>query len=161
MSQAPSGFNPDLFLAAESKEVNVKRPPLPEADYSALISDVKMAGGIIDKPGDNYGKPWLQAIVTLKVQVSQEAQAALGLQLKDGTITLTDRPFINLTDGGTIDNAVGKNARQKMYREALDLNKPGDVWAWAKAIGQPVKVKVKHEMYQGEIQERVGLILRP
>lgn len=162
-----TGFNPELFLAAETSEVNTRRPAIPMENpaapdglYMAVITDVKMAGGISDKPGDNFGKPWLQAQVTVKVQVPQQVQDGLGITLKEGTVTLTERPFIALTEAGTIDNSVGKNPRQKAYREALDMNKPGDVWSWAKAIGQPIKVKIKHEMYEGNIQEKLGIILR-
>lgn len=76
------------------------------------------------------------------------------------TLTITDRAFIDLTPQNTIDNSPGKNRRQRLYREALDLNKPGDVWSWRKAQGQVVKIKLEHEMYEGVPQERIAQVLK-
>lgn len=167
-----SGFDPQQFLDAQTTEVNTRRPPLPvmnpedkDGAYHAVIKNVEMVTGTIGK-GERVGQPWMQAIVQLDVQVPQSVQDAIGIKLEKGTITLTERPMIDLLMGPQgqimgIDNSTGKNRRQRQYREALDLNKPGDSWSWRKAIGQPIKVKVEHEVYLGEIQERVGSILRP
>jgi hypothetical protein len=68
--------------------------------------------------------------------------------------------FIDLTDSNTIDNAPGRNRRQKEYRDALDLNKPGDVFNWRMVQGKPIKVKIDHELYENNIQERLGALLK-
>lgn len=167
MAEGHSGFDPKMFLDAQTSEQNVRRPPLPTANpldsadgaYDAIIGEVDMQSGIISK-GDRMGQPWLMAVVPLTVQIPQQIQDQLGIKLEKGTITLTDRAMIDLTPQNTIDNSVGRNRRQRQYREALDLNKPGDVWSWRKATGQPIRIKVEHEMYQGEVQERVGSLLR-
>lgn len=166
MSQAPSGFDPNLFLDAQQDTPNVKRPPLPEQNptrpdglYIGIIGEVKMDSGTIGK-GDRLGQPWLSAICPIALEVPQEVQDKMGLKLEKGTITLTDRAMIDLTPQNTIDNSVGRNRRQRQYRDALDLNKPGDVWSWRKAQGQAVLVKLEHELYQGEIQERIAAVLR-
>ena len=166
MSVPQSQFDPNLFLDAQVSEVNVKRPPLPsenpasaDGTYIAVIGEVKMDSGSISK-GERVGQPWLSAIVPLQLEVPQQVQDQLGLKLDKGTITLTDRAMIDLTPQNTIDNSPGRNRRQRQYRDALDLNKPGDVWSWRKASGQVVKVKVEHELYNNEIQERIGAILR-
>ena len=162
----PSQFDPNLFLDAAVSEVNTRRPPLPvqnpastDGAYTALIADVKMESGTISK-GDRVGEPWLSAVVQIAVEVPMQVQDQLGIKLAKGTITLTDRAMIDLTPQRTIDNSVGRNRRQRQYRDALDLNKPGDVWAWRKAVGQPVKVTIAHELYLGEQQERIGNILK-
>ncbi len=161
-----SGFDPSIFLDAQVTEANTKRPPLPPANsaagdglYTAIIGEVKMVSGTIEK-GDRAGQPWLMAEVPLDIEVPAAVQDAMNIKLEKGTIRLTDRVFIDLTPQKTIDNSTGKNRGQKKYREALDLNKPGDVWSWRKATGQVVKVKVDHEMYNGEVQERVGMVLK-
>lgn len=167
MSQAPSGFDPAVFLHAQQSEVNTKRPPLPVANpasadgfYTAIIGEVKTASGSIDK-GERVGEPWLQMIIPLTIEVPQQVQDAMKLKLEKGTITLTDRAFIDLLPGGKgIDNSTGRNLRQKMYREALDKNKPGDVFAWAAAQGQVVKVAIEHEMYNGEPVDRIARVVR-
>lgn len=166
MSDVPSQFDPNLFLDATVTEVNTKRPPLPENNpaspdglYTAVIGEVKMASGTIGK-GERVGQPWLQAIVPLQIEVPQQVQEQLGIKLDKGTITLTDRPMLDLTPQGTLDNSIGRNRAQKAYREALDMNKAGDVWSWRKAGGQVLKVRIKHDMYEGEIQERIGGLFR-
>lgn len=166
MNAPQSQFDPNLFLDAQTSEVNVKRPPLPtenpaSADgcYTALIGPIKTDSGTIGK-GERIGQPWLSMLVPLQIEVPQQVQDQLGIKLEKGTITLTDRVMIDLTPQNTIDNSVGRNRRQRQYRDALDMNKPGDVWSWRKAEGQVIKVKIVHEMYEGDIQERIGAILR-
>lgn len=168
MSSNPSisGFDPNLFLQAEQTEVNVKRPPLPtinptrpDGAYIAVVKSVEASSGVIDK-GDRAGQPWLSMVIQLELEVPPQVQDQLGIKLEKGTITLTDRAFIDLTPQRTIDNSVGKNRRQRQYRDALDMNKPGDVWSWNRAVGQVLAVKVEHEMYNGEVQERPGVLLR-
>lgn len=161
-----SAFDPNLFLQAETSEVNTKRPPLPtinptrpDGAYLAVIKKVDTDSGTIEK-GDRAGQPWLSMVISLEVEVPQQVQDQIGIKLEKGTITLTDRAFIDLTPQNTIDNSVGKNRRQRQYRDALDMNKPGDIWSWQRAQGNVVAVKVDHEIYNGEVQERVGNILR-
>lgn len=158
-----SVFDPQAFLDAQQTEVNERRQPLPVENpaaedglYTALIGEVKMASGTYEK-GDNVGDPWLQAVVPLQIEVPPQLQDSLKL---GKVVTLIDRPFIALTKQKTIDNSPGKNGRQKQYREALDLNKPGDVWSWRKAVGQVVKVKIAHEMYEGNVQDKPQTILK-
>lgn len=166
MSTAPSGFDPQAFLNATSDTPNLKRPPLPPMNpttsdgyYTAVIGEIKTEAGTIEK-GERAGKPWLAMLVPLEIQVPPQVQEAMGIKLEKGSITLTDRVFIDLTDQNTIDNSVGRNRRQRAYRDALDLNKPGDTWAWRMATGRPIKVKVDHEIYQNEVQERPGALLK-
>ncbi len=166
MNAPVSGFDPNLFLTATTQEVNEKRPPLPVENpaspdglYTAVIGEVKMNSGTYEK-GERVGQPWLQAVVQLNIEVPQQVQDGLGLKLEKGTLVFTDRPFIDLTPQRTIDNSKGKNRAQKRYREAVDLNKPGDTFSWAMLTGRVVKVKMGHEMYQGEIQERIENVLK-
>lgn len=149
-----SAFDPQSFLDAQTSEVNERRPPLPVENpaspdglYTAII------GEPTTKTGEKDGKPWVSILVPLQIEVPQQLQEDLKLQPQ---LTLTDRVFVDLTPAGTIDNAPGRNRGQRNYREALDLNKPGDVWAWRKAQGGVVKVKIQHDMYEGNVQERIG-----
>lgn len=146
-----SPFDPNVFLNATVTEVNDRRPPLPvenpaasDTYYTAVIGEVKMAGGVSDK---DPSKPrnWLQALVPLAIEVPQQLQDAMKL---GKTLTLTDRAFIDMTEAGTIDNAPGRNRRQRQYREATNMNKPGDSFSWAKLQGQVVKVKLAHRLIE-------------
>lgn len=154
----PTSFDPQQFLHAQVTEVNEKRAPLPVENpaspdglYTAVIGEIKMESGTIEK-GERAGQPWLAAVVPLKIEVPQQLQDGLKLP---SVLQLTDRVFIDLTPNRTIDNAPGRNRRQREYRDALDLNKQGDVWAWAKASGQVVKIKHAQKMYEGETLDDV------
>ena len=156
-----SAFDPSVFLDAQVNEVNEKRPPLPVENpddvnglYMAVIGEIKADSGIVGK-GDNAGKPWVSMIIPLRIQVPPVIQA-LGVP---DEITLTDRAFLDLTPQGGLDNSKGKNRRQKDYRDATGTNVAGVPFAWRQLQGKVVKVKVNHELYQDQIQERPGLIL--
>ncbi len=157
-----SQFDPNLFLDAQQTEANEKRPPLPTENptdqsglYIAQIGEVKTASGTVEK-GDRVGRPWLSMLVPLKIDVPQQLRDSLKLPPQ---ITLTDRVFIDLTDQNTIDNAPGRNRRQKEYRDALGMNVAGEVFSWRQVQGRVVKVKINHEMYEGQLQERLGALL--
>lgn len=156
-----SAFDPSAFLDAQQTEVNEKRPALPTENpedpngcYTAVIGEIKMDGGTIGK-GDRTGQPWISAIVPLRIQVPAAIQA-LGLPAE---LTLTDRAFLDLTATGGIDNSKGKNRAQKNYRDATGTNIAGEPFAWRQLQGKVVKVKVTHELYEGNLQERVGQVL--
>jgi len=161
-----SAFDPQQFLDAQVDIPNEKRPPLPVENpaspdglYTAVIGEPKAESGVIEK-GDRVGQPWLSMVVPLEVEVSPQVQEGLGIKLDKGSLRLTDRVFIDLTLQKTIDNAPGKNRRQRQYRDALDLNKPGDVFSWRKVQGQVIKLKLSHRMYEGEPQEEINAVLK-
>lgn len=156
-----SNFDPNLLLSATTEQVNVKRPPLPvenpaENDglYMAQIGEVKVQSGTMEK-GERAGQPWASLLIPLKIDVPQQLQTGLGLPAQ---VTITDRVFLDLTPEGGIDNGVGKNRGQRLYRDALGLNKPGQPFSWQMVVGQILRVKVAHEMYEGEPVERIGLV---
>ena len=156
-----SQFDPQAFLDAQQNEVNEKRPPLPTENpdspdglFTAVIGEISTATGIIGK-GDKQGQPWLSMIVPLRIQVPASVQG-IGLPPE---ITLTDRAFLDLTPQGSIDNGKGKNRQQRAYREATGMNRAGEAFAWRMLQGKVVKVKIAHELYQEQIQERVAAVL--
>jgi hypothetical protein len=156
-----SAFDPSVFLDAQVNEVNEKRPPLPVDNpddenglYMAVIGEIKADSGIVGK-GDNAGKPWVSMVIPLRVQVPAVIQA-LGIPAE---LTLTDRAFLDRNPQGGLDNSKGKNRRQKDYRDATGTNVAGVPFAWRQLQGKVIKVKINHELYQDQIQERPGLVL--
>lgn len=156
-----SAFDPSVFLDAPVTEANEKRPNIPAENpdspdglYMAMIGEIKPDSGIIGK-GENAGKPWASIVIPLKLQLPPQVQA-LGLPAE---FQLTDRAFLDLTESGSIDNSKGKNRRQKDYRDATGTNKAGEVFTWRSLQGKAVKVKVVHELYEGNIVEKPGQIL--
>lgn len=150
-----SMFNPDTFLDATIEAPTEKRPPLPAGDYTAVIGDVKSRAWQGKKDPTKSGIAW---DIPLTLEIPADVQTQLGLQ--QPTITLTDSIMLDLTEAGTIDNSPGKNRGLRNYREALDMNKAGDVFSARKMTGQAVRVKVKHELYEDQIMERVGGVTR-
>jgi len=156
-----SVFDPNVFLDAQVNEVNEKRPPLPTENpdsesglYLAVIGEIKADSGVIGK-GERAGQPWVSMVIPLRIQVPSSVQG-LGLPPE---LTISDRAFLDLTESGGLDNSKGKNRRQKDYRDATGTNVPGVPWAWRQLQGKTVMVKIDHELYNGQIQERPGVIL--
>ncbi len=150
-----SMFNPDTFLDATIEAPTEKRPPLPAGDYTAVIGEVKSRAWQGKKDPTKSGIAW---DIPLTLEIPADVQTQLGLT--QPTITLTDSIMLDLTDAGTIDNSPGKNRGLRNYREALDMNKAGDVFSARKMTGQAIRVKVKHELYEDQIMERVGGVAR-
>lgn len=156
-----SAFDPGVFLDATTTEVNEKRALIPaenpgSADglYVAVIGEIKTDSGTIGK-GDRAGQPWISMVIPLKLQLGAELQA-LGLPPE---FQLTDRVFLDLNPQGGLDNSKGKNRGQRAYREATGMNVPGQAFAWRMLSGKTLKVKVVHELYEGNIVEKIGQVL--
>ena len=153
-----SVFDPNTFLDAQITETNEKRPPIPAENpasddglYLAVVGEISTATGTIGK-GERTGQPWVSMLVPLRVQVPAEVQS-MGLPPE---LTLTDRVFLDLTPQGGLDNSKGKNRQQRSYREATGLNKSGESFAWRMLQGRTLRVRVTHELYEGNIQERIS-----
>ena len=149
MSQA-SQFDPALFLDITLTEPTEKRDVLPIGDYTAVIGEVATRAwqGRADPT-----KSGIALDVPLVVDVPAAIQAEKGLP---PTINLKDSIMLDLTEGGMIDNAKGKNRQLRNYREATNMNNPGDVFSPRKLQGQVITVKITHEIYQDSPVERVG-----
>lgn len=146
-------FDPNQFLDVEMSAPLERRPPLPPGDYTAVIGEVKAANW---SKGDKSGT---RLIVPLAIEIPPAV--ADSLRLNSSSLTLTDSIMLDTTEQGTIDMAPGRNSRLRLYREALDMNKPGDTFSPRRMQGRPVKVKLSHEMWQDQIQERVDGVARP
>jgi hypothetical protein len=152
-------FDPAQFLDLEITEPSVRRPPLPVGDYVAIVGEIR-AETWTGKPGGKAeGKSGMKYVVPLSIDVPPAVQQQLGLT--QSTITLTDGIMLDLNEGGTIDTGPGKNGGLRRYRDALDMNKPGEVFRARAMQGRPIRVKIEHEIYQGEAVERIGGVARP
>ena len=152
-------FDPAAYLNVEITEPTVKRPPLPIGDYMAVIGAVKAEAWSGKPGGPGEGKSGIRWVVPLTIEVPPGIQA--DLKLTQSTIVLSDSIMLDLTEGGLIDNSAGKNGKMRRYREALDMNKPGDSFGPKRMEGRPVRVKLTHELYQGDTQERIDAVARP
>ena len=146
-----SSFDPSLFLDASISEPTVKRPPLPVGDYLGVIGEVTARNWTGKKDPSKSGVAW---DVPLVIEVPAEVQASLGLI--SSTLQFKDSIMLDLTPNNALDNAPGRNGGLRRYREACDLNKPGDSFSARQMTGKVVKVKITHELYNDEIMERVS-----
>lgn len=149
-------FDPATYLDVEISEPSVRRPPIPAGDYNAVIGEVKPEAWSGKPGGAAEGKTGMKYQVPLNLDLPAEVAAQVGL--KEPILKLTDSVMLDLTDNGAIDNSPGKNGKLRRYRDALDMNKPGDVFSARKMMGRPVRVKISHELYQGEIMERIDSV---
>src|SRR5574341_1180790 len=114
-----SQFDPQAFLDATIDAPLERRAPLSVQDYRAVLGELTSRAWTY-KDGSKSGIAW---DVPAALEVPAELQAALSLP---PTITLKDSIMLDLTATGAIDVSKGKNNRLRMYREAVDMNKPGD-----------------------------------
>lgn len=157
-------FDPAAFLSAQQTEVNEKRelfpvsnPTSPDGLYIGVIGEISTASGTIGK-GEKTGEPWMSIVIPIKFDVPQQLQAEKQLP---ATFQFTDRVFLDLMPGGRgIDNGKGKNKGQFAYREALGMNTPGEPFSWAATQGRPIKFRLVHELYNGNIMEKIAGVFK-
>jgi hypothetical protein len=147
-----STFDPQSFLNATITEPTTKRSALPAQEYIGVVSDINA------KSGSKEGKDWYALEVTLALEIPGDIRAALGLAT--GTLKVKDNVFLDVTASGGIDAAPGKNGKLGMYRKALGLNNVGDSFSPAQMVGQTLLVKIKHDIYQDQIQEKVAAVAK-
>ena len=150
-----SAFDPASFLDATISEPSIRRPPLPVGDYTAVIGEVTARAWQGKSDPSKSGIAW---DIPLTPEIPAETQVALGLEM--ATLQLKDSFFLDLTSSGTIDNGPGKNRGLRNYREACDLNKPGDSFSARMMTGKIVKVKVTHEIWNEAPTERISGVAR-
>ena len=142
-------FDPASFVNLEMDTPLIKRPPLSVGDYIATIGEVK---GVQWTKKDDPSMTGMKYNVPLTLEVPADQQDKLSAT----TIKLTDGIMLDLNEQGGLDMSPGRNGGLRRYREACDMNKPGDIFSAARMQGKLVKVKLTHELYQGEIQERIS-----
>lgn len=148
-------FDPAQFVDMETEEAAVRRPPLPVGDYLGMIGDVTC----VPWSSQEKGTSGLRYVVPVKLQVPPAVKEELGLNTD--TITLTDSIMLDQTEAGALDFSPGKNGYLRKYREALGQNTPGEKWSARRMSGQPIMVKLTHELYKGEVQERISGVAAP
>lgn len=147
-------FDPTAFLDMPVDQEFTKRPPIPAMDYPATISDITAREWQSKDKYDAQGnlKKGIAYDVALTLEIPLSIREATGI--KSETLQLKDSIMLDLNDQGGLSTETGANRQLRNYREALDMNKPGVVFRAREMIGRRLLVKVKHEDYQGNIQER-------
>lgn len=148
-----STFDPATFLDATMDVPLVKRPPLPVGDYVGVMEEPVTRSWVGQKDPTKSG---IAADYMIALDVPQHIQEELGLDTS--TIKVKYGIMLDTNASGGLDTSPGKNGGLRRFREALDMNKPGQSFNLRMATGRPVKVKIGHREYpegSGELFEEV------
>jgi hypothetical protein len=153
-----SSFNPESFLDATTTEALVRRPPLPVGDYLGFTGEIKSRTWHSNKV-DAKVRDGVAFDIPVKIDLTQypEQQALLG---GIDSVTLTAGVMIDAKEGGGIDWGTGKNGALRRWREALDMNKPGETFSARQMSNRPVRVKVSHRIYEGEAFDQIDSVAK-
>ena len=153
-----SQFDPEAFLQSTLTEPLTKRPPINPGSYSAMIGEPKAKQWSKQDPDSGEVRSGVVLNVPLTIDLPADEAGRVG----QPKVTVTDSVFLDMKDDGlSLDSAPGKNRQLRAYREALNLNNPGDKFSYAMMQGRPIKVAVKHDAKSGEVYERIGAVARP
>lgn len=144
-----SGFDPSQFLDATTQEALVKRPPLPAGSvFLAEVGEPKVRTWQSNKP---EAKVKSGVAIDLPIILTKELDPSLPAD----RVTLTPGIMLDLTEAGLIDWSSGKNGGLRRWREALNMNTPGEPFSIRQMQGRQVKVSIKHRIYEGETYDEI------
>ena len=146
-------FDPSIFLEMSIDQAFSDRIPLPiEPIYTAQIETVTVTP-YVSKKTNEEGR---RAEVSLILDIPPEIQQELGY---NATFKLTDSFTLDLNKSGTgLDATPGKNRALKDYREATDCNKAGVPFSMSQLQGKIVKVRLKHNLWEGRLLEKIAAV---
>jgi hypothetical protein len=153
-------FDPAAFLDIQVNETFERRPPLPVKDYPAIIQDLQARQWTSKDKYNDDGTP-KQGIaydVTLSLQIPLDVKEELGLTKDD--FTMKDSIMLDLNAQNGLATEAGSNRQLRAYREALGMNVKGQPFSPRSMVGRMLLVRIKHEEWQGAIQERVAGVAR-
>lgn len=144
-------FDAQSFLDATTTDSNATSlDPIPEYEYSAVITDVDVASGISQK----NDQPWTRLDLKVEIQDPLLAEKLNRVPVSKMGIML------DTTEGGGLATGPNKNVTLGRVREALGLNQPGQPFSPRMMIGRQCKVAIKHREYNGQIFDEVRSILK-
>lgn len=151
-----SAFNPETYLDSTISEPTVRRPPLPATrDFVGVIGEIKSRAWQGKKDPTQSG-----IAVDVPIEFDLSPFPDLVAQIGQPKVTLMDGIMLDLTSSGAIDNAPGKNSKLRRYREALDMNKPGDSFSFRAMQGRLIRAKIKHETFEGDVLDKIDSVAK-
>jgi len=135
-----SAFNPDTFLDQSTTEQGTRRPPVSSGlDFLAVIGEPK-ARVVQGKKDPNASFVFVDISMTLDLTTHPTEVARVGQE----KVTLRHSGSIEYNPDGSLDWSSGKNRFLTAYREALNLNEPGQPFTPRMLIGRIIRAKVGH-----------------
>ena len=148
-------FDVDQLLDATTTEASTRLPPLPVGPYLATIDELK-ASKWNSRDGQKSGHKF---DLTLKVDPMTGPAKESGIEWPT-QVTINDSIMLDLTPSGALDYGTGKNGRLRIYREATNLNRPGEQFSPRQLVGRQVLVQIQHREYQGDLFNEVKAVAK-
>lgn len=149
-------FDPNALLSTTTSDAFSRRPPIPAGtELVGVIGEVK--------PRQNAGKKdptKMYTFLDIPIEIDLSQAPHIMEALGQPKVTLRDSCILDVTPAGSLDGAPGKNGQLRRYREALDMNKPGEPFSLLAMQGRPVRVKIKNEDNNGELVDAVGAVAK-
>jgi len=141
------------FMNAVFTEANAtRRSPVPPGEYKGVVEDVSLE---TIQGRKDPSKQYLRCNITWALDDS----SLRSLYGRD-RVTIVDSFLIDLTETGSLDFGENRNITLGQRREALDMNKKGQPWSFQDFKGRAARVRVDHEMYNGEPRARVAAVAK-
>lgn len=146
-------FDPNTFLNQQFDEANdTKLVPCPTGEYLAVADKVEVKQWA-SKDGSSSG---LKVEILWDIQ-DENVKALLGRD----TVKVPQQQMLDLTDTGQLDFGTGKNVGLGRIREALDLNTPGEPFAFGMIQGRMATAKVSHRIYNDDVFAEIKAVIKP
>ncbi len=153
MNDQVSAFNPELFLNTTVDAVlSTEYVNLPVGDYVAVIGPITADSfkSFDIKRGENAGKKAYRLDLELMVDDPEgKLKELLGRPPK-----VFDGIMLDLRADGSLEFGKGRNVQLGKLRDAVGQNKAGP-WTFGNLAGQPVKITVTHDTYDGKTSAKV------
>lgn len=132
-------FDPAQFLDQQFTEANdTKTIPVPAGEYTAVIGDVKMRAWTSKADPSKSG-------LTLDVVWEVDDPGVKELLGRD-KVTVKQGIMLDLTESGQLDMGKGRNIGLGKLREGVNLNAPGQPFAFSMLPGRLAKISVSHRI---------------
>lgn len=156
-----SVFDPAIYLDATVSTPTVRRPPIPAGrELVGVIQEIKSRSW---RGKEDPTKSGVAIDVPIKFDLSAYPDLIALLSGNSDKpiteITITDGIMLDTTPTG-IDNSPGKNSKLRRYREALDMNKDGDVFSPRMMQGRLIKAKIGHRIVDKETFEQIDGVVK-
>ena len=151
-----SAFDVDSFLDQTTDQALTRRPPLPAgATFHAITGAPKARAWTSQKP-DAKVKSGIAIDLPVIITLPEDLAKEYGVP----SVTITQGIMIDSNEAGMIDWSPGKNGNLRRWREALNLNTPGQTFSIRSMEARPVLVTIKHREYEGELYDEIGAFAR-
>jgi len=144
-----SVFNPELFLNTQTDASNSTEYVLvPVGEYVGIIEPISADSfkSFDIKRGENAGKKAYR--LDLGIMLNDESGQLKELLGRPAKVTAGI--MLDIKSDGSLEFGKGRNVQLGRLREAVGQNASGRPWSFGNLAGQPVKIKVIHDTYDGK-----------